>query len=203
MSRFESLGSIQTSFPSKYHERKITIQNTEGKKIEPAMNNNWVCIEYESNLLADKAMCQHGSLLDVGARGANRQKVISKTKSEADAIKDVVVVGVMRVDLQVANTLGLRQFLEFGSCAGVDRTSFLNNGEEEEDKDDGTTASASTQKKQTNGSKNTNIMNEEDVLLTLTDYEEMVSDKSQPSYLSTRVGHGGLIEMILGWMFKW
>lgn len=163
------------------------------------MNNNWVCIEYGSTLLADKALCQHGSLLDVGARGANRLKTISTTKTEADAIKDVVVVGVMRVDLQVANTLGLRQFLEFGSCAGVDRTSFLNDNEEEE-KDDGTTASASTQKR-TKG--NTNIMNEEDVLLSVADYEEMINGKSHPSYLSTRVGHGGLIEMILGWIFKW
>jgi len=68
-----------------------TVLSHHGSDGSGSGGTNWVCLRYETTLQAEKAICQHGTLLDGGAgKGV-----------------EVSIIGVMRVDVTLARKLGL------------------------------------------------------------------------------------------------
>mmetsp|Transcript_33149 Transcript_33149/g.97791 ORF Transcript_33149/g.97791 Transcript_33149/m.97791 type:complete len:467 (+) Transcript_33149:278-1678(+) len=66
--------------------------------------SNWVCLRYETPLQAEKAICQHGTLLDGGNPSAGEGMAIGGAGGRNEPL---IIVGVMRMDAGVARRLGL------------------------------------------------------------------------------------------------
>jgi hypothetical protein len=108
MSNFESYGTIISKYPSSPSKG-----GGQSASANPDLSTNWVCIHYQSALQADKALCQHGSLLDVHAHSQS-------SSMSSSSMSMPMIVGVMKMDAAVADKLGLKKFLIEGS-SGVER----------------------------------------------------------------------------------
>lgn len=145
MTNFESYGTILSKYPS-------TPRTANGH--EPMdMSTNWVCIQYQSALQADKALCQHGSLLDAHAHG-------HQSSSTTSSLSVPMIVGVMKMDAIVADKLGLRKFLMEGS-SGIEQIGLGWNLKQSSSSGD--SGSASVTNRHVHGS--ASAWNENDVLL--------------------------------------
>lgn len=100
---------------------------------EISNGTNWIALEYKSYLEAEKALCQNNSILDLGHG-------------------QVIVLGVVPVNEQLAINLKLKNFMELGST-GVERLAV----------GDDTYDNGTDGKKQLN-SEGTKVWSEEDVL---------------------------------------
>merc|ERR1712226_735271 len=79
ISQFSSYGTLLYRFPQ-----------TPTHSLSKA---NWVLLEYKTRLEAEKALCQNGLLIDTRMMDSDRE--------------EVMVLGVMRVDMVIAPKLGL------------------------------------------------------------------------------------------------
>ena len=100
LEKFDKLGTITRKYPS-----------TAFASNDSALSSNWACIQYESALQADKAMCQNSSILNIGG-------------------SDSFIVGVMKVDEIIARKLGLKQFLNNGGEEEKSKISFFGKRDE-------------------------------------------------------------------------
>ncbi|GFH60460.1 predicted protein [Chaetoceros tenuissimus] len=101
LEKFDKLGTITRKYPS-----------TAFASNDSALSSNWVCIQYESALQADKAMCQNSSILNmIGG-------------------SDSFIVGVMKVDEIIARKLGLKQFLHNGGEEEKSKKTFFGKRDE-------------------------------------------------------------------------
>jgi len=167
LKRFETFGTITSRYP---------------RGGDSIIKSNWICLQYDSTLQADKATCQHGCILDA------KNYYNSSNNKTTSVGKEVIILGVMRVDVDVALRLGLRNHIEFGSNISNDTavviyqeedkiipTSLDNNGNEEEI------------------SQPRVLLQEDDVLL-----------QEDTSSTNKMVEHDkGLFEYILAWVFTW
>jgi hypothetical protein len=140
---------------------------------------NWIALEYKSHLEAEKASCQNNSILDLG----NGQ---------------VVVLGVVPVNEQLALSLKLKNFMELGST-GVERIAMGDGTYEIDDKN--TDDDRSGKRKLT---AETRVWNEEDVLYKGDDVgkvgkgmrdDDMDDNASMPK--------NEICDKFMKWVFSW
>ena len=115
--RFASYGTIQHRFPTSYDDSDDSSSKTTSTQLSSSTRNthtttnttiqptlsstthfssmaiNWICIRYDTVLEAEKAMCQNGTIftLSSSSYGPNPK----------------MIVGVLRLDISLANELGL------------------------------------------------------------------------------------------------
>jgi hypothetical protein len=141
---------------------------------------NWIALEYKSHLEAEKASCQNNSILDLG----NGQ---------------VVVLGVVPVNEQLALSLKLKNFMELGST-GVERIA-MGDGIYEID-DTNNNGDKSGKRKLT---AETRVWNEDDVLYKgddvgkvgkgMRENEDMDDNASMPK--------NEICDKFMKWVFSW
>jgi len=146
-------------------------------------------------LQADKAFCQHGSIMDASrSRG-----------SGGGGGSEVIIVGVMRVDLDIAVRLGLRNHIESGSGGS-------SSGGGIGQRCEGNGSTPLTEFGGTSGVTGPKVLlGEEDVLLggggTGRDTNGVVGrGVGVTNGSGTFVGqprNGGLMEYLIRWMFSW
>jgi hypothetical protein len=167
MSKFDSFGTIKARYPSSLQER-----NT---------NANWVCLQYQSALQANKAMSFHGTLMDANGEGGTRQ---------------LMIIGVQPMTLDLAWKLGLKSRHEFGST-GVDSEGFNTIDVDMDAHSNG----------EQRGGQST-LIEEADVLLTR---GEISRDKLHGKFIhqdttggfGSEAGSGTICEKFLSWVFSW
>jgi hypothetical protein len=79
LSQFSSYGTVLFRYPQ--------------TPVHPSSKANWIILEYETRLEAEKALCQNGLLLDARLMSSKRE--------------EVMILGVMRLDVSIARKLGL------------------------------------------------------------------------------------------------
>ncbi len=191
---FENFGIVTERFPSSYSNGSSEHGIRSG--------SNWVCLKYESTLEAEKALCQNQSLIHIrGQNSVIRTNPTATSNSSASNGEmsssfqdDIVAIGVMRIDENIAMKLGLTNYLVNGNT-GFQR---LNQSR--------------SQSHKMNGDKNEDqqmrfaksITSENDILLLgneklrhssadgqgLLDYDDDDRD-------------GGVCEQFLAWFFQW
>ena len=105
----ESFRTISSRYPSSLLE-------------ERDVKSNWVCLRYDSALQADKAFCQHGCFLD--ANSTNGKGDLKHQQQDSNS-NEFIIIGVMRVDMDVAVRLGLWNHIEFGINGGIQKDKFV------------------------------------------------------------------------------
>ncbi len=204
MSKFQSYGTITSKFPS-----SATSSSLATSASTPATSSNWICIQYESTLEADKAFCQHGTL-QFGGRGGNGTFYRG---GDSDSTHPSVI-SVLRMDETLAHNLGLKGFLELGST-GVERLGW--NKVHGIEKDTNTHSEMDVDSPAETG---TNIrqaaaaMDESDVLLTEGEYgrprrrrdgrgDMMRASPMQDLSQEDIERRENLCEKVLAWFFEW
>eukprot|EP00979_Chaetoceros_neogracilis_P007214 scaffold1521_cov271-Chaetoceros_neogracile.AAC.22 len=176
LSKFDKLGTVVAQFPSLVHD-----SSDEGN------GRNWVCIKYQSVLQADKALCQHGSLMDMHGSHA-------VTRGGGGAGQQPMIVGVMNMDEVIASRLGLNLFLKAdGGSVGTGAVNFKGNGRLGGAK--GQPTVVGTGRMRTTTTK----LHERDVLLT-TGREDRKHSGNNDAILAER---DSLCYKALAWVFEW
>jgi len=177
LTQFESFGTISSRYPSSpFEERDV--------------KSNWICLSYDSALQADKAFCQHGAILDANCGGEQEGWGDRRQCQQGTVSNEVIILGVMRVDIDIAVRLGLRNHIEFGSSVihrdrnVVPLTRIGGNMKISQPKI---------------------LLGENDVLLTGVDDSTIRSAGGNiTSGAVNIVGYqSGLVEYLLTWMFSW
>ena len=172
ISKFDSFGTIKTRYPSFLQDRHT--------------NTNWVCLQYESALQANKALCLHGTLMDASS-GTN-----------GSSTHQVVMIGVHSMTLDLAWKLGLQHRHDVSKSAmenGSETSNDMHIDMETTSKDDEQRVPPT-------------IMNEADVLLTKRDnsrndrYRKVVTQYTSDEF-GSEVGSGTICEKLLSWVFSW
>lgn len=168
MSKFDSFGTIKTRYPSSLQERHT--------------NANWVCLQYQSALQANKAMAFHGTLMDANGEGGTRQ---------------LMIIGVQPMTLDLAWKLGLKNRHEFGS-SGIDSEGFNTIDVDMDTHSNG----------EQRGGQST-LIEEADVLLTRgeisrdTKLHGKFIHQDTTGGFGSEAGSGTICEKFLSWVFSW
>ena len=188
MTKFETYGIINDKFPSTLgcgagSHTSHTASTSNGC----SRDSNWVCIKYKSSLQADKALCQHGSLIHIRGDSLGSSGSSSSTSSSKH-----VIIGVMQMQDSIAKNLGLRNYLEYGSI-GI-----------------GLVENESSKK---NVRFAPSIMGEDDILLTGENNATTATNTTSTAatqqngngqvYMTWNAKNGGFCEQLLSWYFDW
>lgn len=200
LSKFDKLGTVVAKFPS------LVIHDTSDQGNANANANasdnrnsygdasgngrNWVCIKYESALQADKALCQHGSFMDM-----NYSHIV--TRGGGGTGQQPMIVGVMKMDEGIASRLGLNIFLNEGGV-GVGTSPVDLGGER------GTHTGMATDMGMDMGRMGsiTTRLHERDVLLT-SGGDNLKRTGNADADAGLLAKRGSLSYKVLAWVFEW
>ena len=182
LSKFDKLGTVVSKYPSLVHDSTF--------------KGNWICVKYDSELQANKALCQHGTLMDV-----DKSACVSASASASASVYTggngggepiTCIVGVMSMDEAIASRLGLKQFLNQGgvgdASAGVGASTgaaIRFNG--------GKTARMGT---------TSTRLNERDVLLSGDEHEQR-QRRATGNRDAVVAERDGICYKALAWIFEW
>lgn len=179
---FGKFGTIVSKYPS--HPRTLSTAN-------------WICIQYESSIQADKALCQHGTFLDMKTDvGSNQSQ------------NTIIVVGVMRMDNVVAERLGLMNDWNGMEEENVKGQSLLGLGDKERSISSNTSMSNMDAKEgekddKVQGSILKTRLSERDVLLTGNERVKRGEKGVGDAFEISQQNRQGLLYKILAWIFEW
>mmetsp|Transcript_24346 Transcript_24346/g.29948 ORF Transcript_24346/g.29948 Transcript_24346/m.29948 type:complete len:540 (+) Transcript_24346:114-1733(+) len=128
--KFESFGKIVDIYPSTLGNNSNS-NNINQNNGSVGSFSNWVCIQYEHSLEASKARCQNGSFIHIVGNSstlndnhnhstATTSNVTGGNMAASNMKDDIVIIGVMQIDDNIAMKLGLKNYLELGST-GIER----------------------------------------------------------------------------------
>lgn len=187
MKSFESYGTIIDKYPSTLSCDNFRNCNRSGS------SSNWVCLQYRKEIHADKAFCQHGSLVHVvgGDTDRNMSNTINSYACSSAQNDKIVIVGVMQMNENLAMKLGLKNYLETGNT-GVEKISSGSLMQLVESEAESTEPRGSDSKKKT-VTFATSIMNEDDILLFANDTKTQM----------IRYEDASICGKVLAWFFSW
>lgn len=104
LSKFQSLGTVISQYPETFPKDTARTTSTAiiSQPSESYNVGNWICLQYKTVLEAEKASCQHPSILNLP----------SSTGTMMSGPRDYVVIGVLPMDETMANRLKLKQYLQ-------------------------------------------------------------------------------------------
>lgn len=186
---FEKYGTIVSKYPSQPRGA--------------SSSNNWICIEYESSLQADKALCQHGTLIDASRISSG----VMKDDRNPPHSSDIIIVGVMRMDKILADRLGLLDVLHGESDivgeeharkrhGGVPNVIAQGNSDDKKE-------SSKMERIGIEGSMYKSKLQESDVLLMGSEKGNRKGDDNLHFDMVMAKNRQGLLYKILAWIFEW
>ncbi len=178
---FESYGTIIDKYPSTLSCDNFRNGNRSGS------SSNWVCLQYKSSIHADKAFCQHGSLVHVVGGDADRNILNASNVCSSVQQEKIIIVGVMQMNENLAMKLGLKNYLETGNT-GVEK---ISNGSLMHLESETEPRGSDSKKKTVTFAPS--IMNEDDILLFANDAKTQM----------IRYEDASVCGKILAWFFSW